>query len=120
MLWKEKIRSRVKTRLHTKLDVDNELIDDLIVEAYVSIMKYSNASIYQYEWDSTLVRCVLALYNRNGAEEIISRTANGVSDNYGSVDALQGIIAGDIPQYITPLGTRLLETRFSIPTIEVD
>ena len=112
--WKTNITKRIVTRV-PELKENTELLNELLEEAFVDIMNHSQATSYNKSWDSTLVTCVVTLYNYSGMEGSTNRSANGVSDTYESSDILSPILSRKIPHYIKPSGYTLPDTRFNMP-----
>lgn len=112
--WLSKIQKRVISRV-PELSENQELLNELITEAFEGIMNHSNASSYKQEWDSTLVKCVITLYNYSGVEGSTRRTANGVTDQYESSDIISPILSRNIPHYVKPVGTVLPSSRLKMP-----
>lgn len=114
MSWSDTIRLAVYRRVPA-LENNFDLCNDLIEDAFRSIMTYSKADSYKKEWDSVLVRCVAMLYNNIGTEGSISRSSIDVSDSYDLTDILASFIVANIPQYIKPVGYKYKEDRFKFP-----
>lgn len=117
MAWKDDITDKIIRRV-PELDgtANEDLLDDLIEDAFRSIMNYSKANVYKKEWDSVLVRCVAMLYNNIGMEGSTSRNSLSTYDTFDSTDIIGSFIQANIPQYIRPLGFKYSETRFDYPT----
>lgn len=117
MAWKDDITEKIIRRVPELDGTNNEdLIDDLVSDAFRSIMIYSNANEYKKEWDGILVRCVAMLYNNIGLEGSVGRGSLSTQDTFDSTDILASFIQRNIPQYIRPVGFKYNENRFEFPT----
>jgi hypothetical protein len=114
MDWKTKITAKIQRRVPELVD-NSLLLEDLLEEAFVSIMRYSNASAYNKEWDSLLVTCVVTLYNYMGMEGSTERRANGIVDFYETSSILTPILSRNITPCIKPLGYVFSEDRYKFP-----
>lgn len=116
MSWLDNIKEMTIRRVPELAGDDNEfLLEDLIDDAFKSIMQYSKASSYNTDWDKTLVRCVAMLYNNVGAEGSTSRSSLNTSDSFDSTDAIASFIVANIPQYIKPTGYEYPADRMNYP-----
>lgn len=116
MSWYDDISEKVIRRVPALGDEENEdLLQDLVQDAFNEIMSYSNANSYERRWDSTLVKCVAMLYNNIGVEGSLSRSSLSTSDTYDSTDILASFIVRNIPQYIRPIGYKYSDKRFDFP-----
>lgn len=114
MDWKTKITAKIQRRV-PELQNNNLLLEDLLEEAFCSIVRYANASAYNKEWDSLLVTCVATLYNYMGMEGTTERKANGVLDKYGTSSILTPLLSSNITPCIKPIGYVFGENRFAFP-----
>lgn len=114
MSWLDNIKEKVIRRI-PDLAENNELCEDLIDDAFRSIVKYSQSDYYKVEWDNVLVRCVAMLYNNIGVEGSISRSSLSTSDIYSSTNVIDTYVQGTIQQSIRPLGHIFPDTRFNYP-----
>lgn len=112
--WITNIKNKICTRV-VELKDKQELLSDLVDDAFHQIMRHSNASAYKREWDNVLVNCVVTLYNYLGVEGSTHRSAGGISDDYESSNILSPILSRNIPTYIKPLGYVFPDTRFDMP-----
>ena len=116
MSWNDDITEKIVRRIPALGETDNEdLCQDLIEDAFRSIMIYSKADSYNKEWDSVLVRCVGMLYNNIGMEGSTSRESLSTTDTFDSTDIIASFIVRNIPQYIRPSGYSFSPTRFDFP-----
>lgn len=116
MAWKDDITEKIIRRVPELDGTNNEdLLDDLIEDAFRSIMIYSSANVYKKEWDSVLVRCVAMLYNNIGLEGSTGRDSLSTRDTFDSTDIIASFIQRNIPQYIRPIGFKYSENRFDYP-----
>lgn len=116
MSWIDDITEKVVRRVPDLGHEDNEfLCEDLINEAFVAIVNYSKADSYKKEWDSTLIRCVAALYNNIGTEGLRGRSSLSTRDSFDNVDVIAPIIVSNVKQYIKPVGHVYKDTRFNFP-----
>lgn len=114
MSWLSNIKDKIYRRV-PELRSDENLCEDLIDEAFVEIVKYSNANSYDRLWDSVLVKSVCMLYNTIGTEGSTYRSSLGVSDKYDSTDILATYLQANIKQYIKPVGYVYSQDRFKFP-----
>lgn len=114
MSWIEDIKQAVYRRV-PELKDDELLCEDLIDDAFKSIVSYSKASNYKTEWDKILVRCVAMLYNNIGTEGSIYRSSLSTIDSFASTDVIAPFIQANVPQFIKPIGYKHPENRFSYP-----
>ena len=112
--WLSTIQKRVTIKI-PELNDDQDLLNELITEAFEGIMNHSQARAYNKDWDSTLVKCVVALYNYSVVEGSTHRSANGVTDDYESSDIIAPLLSRNIPHYIRPVGYVLPSSRFNMP-----
>ena len=116
MSWLQDIEDSVIRRVPELGTDENEfLLEDLIDDAFKTIMTYSGANSYNTDWDRTLVRCVAILYNKIGNEGSTSRTSLSTTDYYDSAVELASVMVADIPQYIKPVGYKYPENRMKYP-----
>ena len=116
MSWIDDITEKVVRRVPELGREENEFLrEDLINEAFVSIVNYSKANSYKKEWDSILVRCVAALYNNIGTEGLQGRSSLSTRDSFNNVDVIAPIIVSNVKQYIKPTGHVYEDNRFNFP-----
>ena len=116
MAWKDDITDKITRRVPELGERANEdLLDDLLDDAFRSIIIYSNANAYKKEWDGILVRCVAMLYNNIGVEGSVGRNSLSTYDSFDSTDIIASFIQRNIPQYIRPVGYKYSDTRFDYP-----
>ena len=114
MTWIDNIKEKVKRKV-PNLANENDLLEDLIDDAFHEIIDYANADRYNTAWDRILVECVVIKYNTIGNEGVISRSGNGISDNFGTAVRTSEVIAKSIPQYLKPCGYRFSVSRYNYP-----
>lgn len=116
LTWIERINAKVQRRVPELAHTENQqLLQDLIDDAFTQIILHSNANEYNMAWDNILVNCVVTLYNYLGMEGSISRWASGIRDEYSSSNILSSILSNNIPPYIRPSGYKYKSTRFEQP-----
>ena len=114
--WEKKILIRIKTRLgiETSDTKKDELLRDYIKDSFVEIVRYTHSNSYDLSYDSKLIQCVVFLYNKRGVEGVVSRNANGISDNFDTALEIAPILA-TMPQNIKPVGYKYSSNRFEYP-----
>lgn len=112
--WITKIKEKILRRVPDLKD-NEELLNDLIDDAFTQIILHANANAYDRKWDNILVTCVVTLYNYLGVEGSTHRSANGISDDYESSNILSPILSRNIVSYIKPIGYVFPNTRFDMP-----
>lgn len=116
MSWKDDITEKIGRKIPALVETQNEdLCEDLLEDAFRSIMSYSKANVYNKQWDGILVRCVCMLYNNIGMEGSLSRESLSTTDTFDSTDIIASFIQRNIPQYIRPVGYSFNPTRFDLP-----
>ncbi len=114
--WIKRINAKVQRRVpDLKLESNQQLLQDLIEDAFTQIIIYSRADKYKKEWDNVLVNCVVVLYNYMGTEGSIYRSFDGIRDEYESSNILSPILSRNITQYIKPSGHKYPDNRFDMP-----
>lgn len=114
MSWTDDIQEKIFRRV-PDLQNDEELCQDLIDDAFRSIVSYSHANSYNTDWDGVLVRCVAMLYNNIGTEGSLSRSSLSTRDTFDNTDIIASFIQANIPQYLRPAGYKYATTRFDKP-----
>ena len=116
MSWTDDIKEKVVRRIPELGNDENEfLLEDLIDDAFRSIVNHSNADAYKTAWDNVLVRCVAMLYNNIGTEGIVYRSSLDTTDTYDTTNVISSYIQGVIPHYIKPIGHIFPDTRYDYP-----
>lgn len=114
MSWIDGIKAQVVRRV-PELKENELLCEDLIDDAFRSIVSYAKSDRYNREWDKVLVRCVAMLYNNIGTEGSTYRSSLDTTDTFDTTDVISGFIQANVTQYIKPLGHKFPETRFDYP-----
>lgn len=116
MSWTDDIKEKIGRRIPALVERENDdMCQDLIEDAFRSIMIYSKANQYNKEWDGIVVRCVCMLYNNIGMEGSTSRESLSTTDTFDSTDIIASFIQRNIPQYVRPVGYVFSPTRFNLP-----
>lgn len=114
MTWLEKIKTKIGNK-NKELQDNDDLLEDLIEDAFYEIMEHSNANSYNLAWDRVLVQAVLEKYNTIGIEGSISRNSGGVVDTFASTNVSSPTISRNITPFIRPSGYAYSNTRFNYP-----
>lgn len=114
MSWINNIKMAVGRRVPDLIG-DQDLMEDLIDDAFIKIVSYSHADSYDRAWDKRLVRAVAMLYNNIGVEGSLGSSSMGIGDSYDSTDIIASMVAANIPQYVRPSGHVYPSTRFNYP-----
>lgn len=114
--WSERINEKVVHRVPELGETDKvSLRQQLIDDAFVQIMDYSNANVYNPKWDNLLVNCVVTLYNYLGTEGSDVRVVDGIRDEYNSANILSPLLSRNLTQIIRPIGYIYSSNRFNMP-----
>jgi hypothetical protein len=116
--WEKKILARIKTRLgiETSNTKNDDLLKDYIKSSFDEIIVHTQSNSYDLSYDNKLIQCVVFLYNKRGLEGVVSRSANGISDDFNIALEIAPILA-TMPIRIKPNGYKYSNNRFDYPII---
>ena len=116
--WEKKILTRIKIRLgiETSDTKKDDLLKEYIRSSFDEIMIHTQSNSYDLSYDTKLIQCVVFLYNKRGLEGVVSRSANGISDNFDIALEIAPILA-TMPIKIRPIGYKYSNNRFDYPIL---
>ena len=114
--WENEILKRIKLRLGiaTSDTKNDDLLKEYIRTSFDEIIDHTQSDKYNLKYDSKLIQCVVFLYNKRGIEGVVSRNANGISDDFNIALEIAPILA-TMPINIKPSGYKSSSNRFEYP-----
>ena len=114
--WEKKILARIKTRLgiETSNTKNDDLLKDYIKSSFDEIIVHTQSNSYDLSYDNKLIQCVVFLYNKRGLEGVVSRSANGISDDLSTYTEDKNKSLSTSETFSTDIGEKkkLLQTLY--------